>query len=70
MLIHLVNCFRPLLKQMNNTDANIILDCKTENIIPILSQAKDLNMMDVQDSYILTALVTQHIFFYRNLKYF
>lgn len=57
-LLLIFSICRPLLKNVNTTEGNIILDCKTENIIPILEQAKSLKMLDLTDSYLLTSLVS------------
>ncbi|XP_074036325.1 glutamate receptor ionotropic, kainate 2 [Leptinotarsa decemlineata] len=49
--------YRPLFKEIRNTtEDNIILDCKTENILPILSQAKSLNMLNLHNRYFITSL--------------
>ncbi|KAJ8912942.1 hypothetical protein NQ315_017273 [Exocentrus adspersus] len=48
---------RSLLKEIKNlTENNIILDCKTENIIPILKQAKDQRLLTLYNNYFLTSL--------------
>ncbi|XP_057669816.1 glutamate receptor ionotropic, kainate 2-like [Diorhabda carinulata] len=43
-------------KFQNSTENNIILDCKTENILPILKQAAQLDMVDIRYNYFLTSL--------------
>nr|QUP79604.1 ionotropic receptor 17 [Monochamus saltuarius] len=49
--------YRYLLKEIQNTSINnIILDCKTEHIIPILKQAKDQNLLNSNNNYFLTSL--------------
>ncbi|CAG9860404.1 unnamed protein product [Phyllotreta striolata] len=56
---HLTNGpdYRPIFKKYRNTtENNIIIDCKTENILPILSQAKSLDMLDIGFNYFLTSL--------------
>ncbi|KAH0810853.1 hypothetical protein GEV33_011935 [Tenebrio molitor] len=45
------------LKQIQNkTEYRIIVDCKTEHIIDILSQAKELKLLEPHFSYFLTSL--------------
>ncbi|KAG5889811.1 hypothetical protein JTB14_025590 [Gonioctena quinquepunctata] len=49
--------YRPLFKQIRNTsEDNIILDCKTENILPILVQAKGIGMLTLHNRYFITSL--------------
>ncbi|CAH1966492.1 unnamed protein product [Acanthoscelides obtectus] len=48
--------YRMLLKEIRNASEYIILDCETENIIPILLQAKDLRMLELHNNYFLTSL--------------
>nr|CAH7717822.1 unnamed protein product [Callosobruchus chinensis] len=50
--------YRMLLKEIRNASEYIILDCKTESIIPILLQAKDLRMLELHNNYFLTSLVS------------
>lgn len=51
------NC-RPLLKEVKNSrQYNILLDCKTENVLTILNQAKEVNLTEEYHSFILTSLV-------------
>ncbi|KAJ8967545.1 hypothetical protein NQ314_002860 [Rhamnusium bicolor] len=58
---------RSLLKEIKNlTENNIILDCSTENIIPILKQAKDVNLLNLHNNYFLTSL-DAHILDYSEL---
>ncbi|XP_018576212.1 glutamate receptor ionotropic, kainate 2-like [Anoplophora glabripennis] len=48
---------RSLLKEIKNaSETNIILDCETEHIIPILKQAKDQNLLNINNNYFLTSL--------------
>ncbi|XP_072382908.1 glutamate receptor ionotropic, kainate 2-like [Diabrotica undecimpunctata] len=49
--------YRHIFKKFkNSTENNVILDCKTENILPILAQAKSLDMVDIRYNYFLTSL--------------
>lgn len=49
--------YRPLLKKIKNTtEDNIILDCQTEKILPVLIQAKSLGMLKLHNRYFLTSL--------------
>ncbi|XP_044268477.1 glutamate receptor ionotropic, kainate 2-like [Tribolium madens] len=49
--------YRSALKQIQNkSEYRIILDCKTENIVPILRQAKELKLLEPHFSYFLTSL--------------
>ncbi|XP_018570639.1 glutamate receptor ionotropic, kainate 1-like isoform X2 [Anoplophora glabripennis] len=58
------NDHRSLLKEIKNaTENNIILDCKTEHILPILQQAKDQNLLSLHNNYLLTSL-TETVLFY------
>ncbi|XP_023312527.1 glutamate receptor ionotropic, kainate 3, partial [Anoplophora glabripennis] len=51
------NDHRSLLKEIKNGwGDNIILDCKTESIIPFLKQAKDQNLLNSRNNYLLTSL--------------
>uniref|UniRef100_A0A6P7EYU5 Glutamate receptor ionotropic, kainate 2-like n=1 Tax=Diabrotica virgifera virgifera TaxID=50390 RepID=A0A6P7EYU5_DIAVI len=43
-------------KIQKTASTNIILDCKTELIIPVLNQAQEANMLNVYNSYFLTNL--------------
>uniref|UniRef100_A0A0K8TK31 Glutamate receptor, ionotropic kainate 2 n=1 Tax=Lygus hesperus TaxID=30085 RepID=A0A0K8TK31_LYGHE len=49
--------YRPLFKEISGTtETHIILDCKTENTVTILEQAKEVNMMGDYHTYFLTSL--------------
>ncbi|KAJ3653938.1 hypothetical protein Zmor_013160 [Zophobas morio] len=49
--------YRSALKQIQNkTEYRIVLDCKTENVLNILHQAKELNLLDKKYSYFITTL--------------
>nr|XP_008193919.1 PREDICTED: glutamate receptor ionotropic, kainate 2 [Tribolium castaneum] len=49
--------YRSALKQIQNkSEYRIILDCKTENIVTILRQAKELKLLEPHFSYFLTSL--------------
>ncbi|XP_017773925.1 PREDICTED: glutamate receptor ionotropic, kainate 2-like [Nicrophorus vespilloides] len=51
------NDHRSVLKEIKNTTiSQIILDCETEDIIDILRQAKEVNLLDVFHSILLTSL--------------
>ncbi|KAG5889810.1 hypothetical protein JTB14_025589 [Gonioctena quinquepunctata] len=43
-------------KYKTSTETNFILDCKTENILPILQQVKSLGMLTINFNYFLTSL--------------
>ncbi|KAL1131739.1 hypothetical protein AAG570_011352, partial [Ranatra chinensis] len=61
--------YRPLLKEIQmSSETHIVLDCSTENIMTILSQAKEVNMMGDYHSYILTSL-DAHTIDYGEFKY-
>ncbi|CAH0553023.1 unnamed protein product [Brassicogethes aeneus] len=48
---------RSILKEIKNSgESQIILDCKIDNIINILKQAKEVNLLEEYHSYILTNL--------------
>ncbi|CAH1154146.1 unnamed protein product [Phaedon cochleariae] len=49
--------YKPFFKHFkNSTETNFILDCKTENILPILQQVRTLGMLDIHFNYFLTSL--------------
>ncbi|KAF6211529.1 hypothetical protein GE061_012042 [Apolygus lucorum] len=49
--------YRPLFKEISGTtETHIILDCKPENTVNILEQAKEVNMMGDYHTYFLTSL--------------
>jgi hypothetical protein len=58
----LVEDSRSALKQIQNkSEHRIVVDCKTEHIIDILSQAKELKLLEPHFSYFLTSLVDSRL---------
>lgn len=49
--------YRPLLKEIHKSgEVHIILDCQIYKILDILRQAKEVNMMEEYQSYVITSL--------------
>ncbi|CAH1104228.1 unnamed protein product [Psylliodes chrysocephalus] len=49
--------YRPLLKKIRNTtEDNIILDCNTDKIMTVLTQAKGVGMLELHNRYFITSL--------------
>ncbi|XP_050427756.1 glutamate receptor ionotropic, kainate 2-like isoform X3 [Adelges cooleyi] len=51
------NNFRPILKDIKKSlEGHIVLDCDTDLILPVLKQAKEVNLLDDYHSFIITSL--------------
>lgn len=50
---------RPILKDIKKSlEGHIVLDCDVDLLIPILKQAKEVNLLDDYHSFIITSLVS------------
>lgn len=51
--------YRVLLKEIkNSTEGQILLDCKSENVLNILEQAKEVGLLEDLYNYFITSLVS------------
>lgn len=54
---------RELLKGLNDTNVNILLDCATDSVLPVLRNARELRMISDYHSYFITSLDTHTLDF-------
>jgi len=53
--------YRPMLKEVKKSlESHIVLDCDTDVILTVLSQAEDVGLMDDYHSFIITSLVSHY----------